>query len=144
MNCAEAEAQEQAMSLEDRSAGRGPDVGAPYRTAPPDPPRRRTIVTLAARLRGRAALGVIVALVLGWTAWIGWIEQRTTAAIASLPTAERRASYQLAVDELRGVCVREPRLIDHCREQAEFVIKFPECDDDCRGLVHRYFSEARR
>jgi hypothetical protein len=33
-----------------------------------------------------------------------------------------------------------PRLDDRCRDEATFLLKFPQCDDDCRGLAMPYLG----
>jgi hypothetical protein len=41
---------------------------------------------------------------------------------------------------LGTVC--EPRLADHCRRQAEFVVRFPQCDAQCGELARRFLPIA--
>ena len=35
-------------------------------------------------------------------------------------------------------------LIDYCREQAEFIKQFPECDSECHSLVVRFTPAPAR
>jgi hypothetical protein len=57
-----------------------------------------------------------------------------TKAIGTLSATERRALYERTLQTLETTCDRTKRphgLDDFCREQAEFVVKFPECDAAC-------------
>ena len=57
--------------------------------------------------------------------------------VRSLPDPERRALYQRTLETLKTTCANAsgPTLREYCREQAEFMKNFPECDDACRALV---------
>lgn len=45
------------------------------------------------------------------------------------------ALYDRTVESLGGVCRSHPtNLEDFCRDQAELVVRFPECDAACRAL----------
>jgi hypothetical protein len=57
-----------------------------------------------------------------------------TKAIKALSEPERRALFGRTLRTLETTCdqTKRPRgLDDFCREQAEFVLKFPECDAAC-------------
>lgn len=94
------------------------------------------------RGRLRRPLGWI-ALALAATAAVGyglWKEGAEDRAIRSLPAAERRAQFLRTAEELRTVCAHPPdALVEHCRRQAEFLSRFPECDAACQRLVERFF-----
>ena len=62
-------------------------------------------------------------------------------AVRRLPEAERRALYARTLRTLEASCApteRSPGLDDYCREQAEFLLNFPECDVACRALSLKY------
>jgi hypothetical protein len=54
-----------------------------------------------------------------------------------LPEPERRALYHRTLETLKTTCTNAsgPTLREYCREQAEFMKDFSECDDSCRALV---------
>jgi hypothetical protein len=66
-------------------------------------------------------------------------------AVHRLPSPERTASLQRALVDLRTVCERPAEgLESHCREQAEFVLGFVECDAACRELaLHQLAVQPR-
>jgi hypothetical protein len=57
--------------------------------------------------------------------------------VRNMPAAERRALYQRTLGTLKGTCLSDmgPTMKDYCREQAEFIELFSECDASCRTLV---------
>src|SRR5262245_23005813 len=122
-----------------------PGAGSPYRTAGA-PVRRRPgsfgpddHVPMPLRVLAM----VVLALVL-WVTMIAWREHRLKKEILALPAAERYALFSHTMDELRSVCSVLPGLREHCRQQAELVLRFPECDDDCGALADRFLDHARR
>lgn len=81
-----------------------------------------------------AIAAAVVAVLALWRADRG--EERQ--AIEQLSGQERRALYERTLNTLRTSC--DPKTLpqgldDFCREQAEFVVQFPECDDVCRSLA---------
>jgi hypothetical protein len=75
-----------------------------------------------------------------------WSQRAEERAIRGLPEAERVELYRRTQEDLRTLCepVRAARLDDHCRSQASFIVKFPECDDTCRKLATRQLESATR
>jgi cytochrome b pre-mRNA-processing protein 3 len=68
-------------------------------------------------------------------------------AVHRLPKAERRALYERTLRTLEASCVpvaRSPGLDDFCREQAEFLLNFPECDAACRTRAVRFYPPPTR
>jgi hypothetical protein len=65
---------------------------------------------------------------------------------ATIPTEERRVLYGRILQTLREQCANNTTdaLDDYCREQAEFVSRFPECDTSCRESVQRFAPHATR
>jgi hypothetical protein len=66
--------------------------------------------------------------------------------VRSLPASERHALYLRTLEILKTTCVHAAgaTLLDHCREQAEFIKLFSECDDTCRALVVQLTPSATR
>lgn len=88
--------------------------------------------------------------ILGWmglglglgalAAYLVWEQGAVDRALRALPAEERHAQFLRTAEELRTVCADPPQpLRSHCREQAEFLVRFPECDAECRRLVERFF-----
>jgi hypothetical protein len=125
---------------------REPGSGSPYRTPPPphvgwrsatrDPDER-----WPPRLQLLALAAVAIA---AWLVTIGWREHRLNTDIEKVPAAERQILYSRTMDELRTTCRVTSALSDHCRDQAELVLRLPECDVQCRALAALFFEHARR
>jgi cytochrome b pre-mRNA-processing protein 3 len=66
--------------------------------------------------------------------------------VRHMPAAERRALYLRTNETLKSTCasVTGPTLKEYCREQADFLALFPECDDDCRARVLQLTSSPTR
>jgi hypothetical protein len=109
------------------------------------PPR----VDSSARQRSRhiaaivALLAVFVGLVLVWSA-----NQRSQRrAVEGLPQAERRELYERTLRTLQSPSCdpqRSKGLDDYCREQADFIVQFPECDAACAELANRHRQRPTR
>jgi hypothetical protein len=88
------------------------------------------------------SLVIVLALVGLWIA----NEHAKDRAIRELPDAERKALYDHTLSTLRTVCATPhwpDGLRSYCRDQAELVVRFPECDAECRALADRYQYPAR-
>lgn len=85
-------------------------------------------------------------LLLGAIALTGlWLRARRKQAIAELPLPQRRALYQRTLETLRTTCRQEGDvLLEHCREQAAFILQFPECDEACHALADRFAPRPSR
>jgi hypothetical protein len=66
--------------------------------------------------------------------------------VRNMPGSERRALYQRTVETLKSTCatVTGPTLKEYCRDQAEFLALFPECEDSCRARVLQLTSSPSR
>lgn len=66
--------------------------------------------------------------------------------VRNMPASERRALYLRTIETLKSTCasVTGPTLKEFCREQAEFLGLFPECDGDCRARVLQLTASPSR
>jgi hypothetical protein len=77
--------------------------------------------------------------------WFGqWqSEQR---AFVDMPTEERQGLYERTLENLRTVCQaahgEEQR--SFCRDQADLVMRLPECDAACLGLAQQHLAPPTR
>jgi cytochrome b pre-mRNA-processing protein 3 len=73
-------------------------------------------------------------------------QKRLDRELSYLPEAERKALYVRTLETLRTVCSQAPgpNLAGYCREQADFVERFPECDGECHAFAARFASQPSR
>lgn len=93
-------------------------------------------------LRGATVLLVMASFGLLWY-WQGAAEAR---ALESMSQVERRALYLRTRQNIQEVCGEHlmAGMAEFCREQAEFVVRFPECDTSCRSVAERISLRATR
>ncbi len=90
------------------------------------------------RLRGGWTAVALALAILLLVALHLWNEAAPSRAIARMDPAARRAEFTRLSEELRSVCSPpDAALADHCRHQALFLARFPECDAECERLVRR-------
>lgn len=68
-------------------------------------------------------------------------------AIRSLSDEERGALYRRTLETLQTVCaepVGRDGLSRRCRDEADFIVKFPECDEACKAIADRHRERAVR
>lgn len=90
---------------------------------------------------GRPHVGIaLLALILAIGAVMVARQTQIDREIRHLPDSQRTALYQRTLETLRSPCSHAggDALSDFCREQAEFIQRFPECDDACRELAALY------
>lgn len=86
------------------------------------------------------ALAILVAL------WV-WYQSAETRAVLGLSASERREIYAKELGNLQALCGEAPRrdaLERRCGEQAELIMKFPECGDDCQRLAKIHLPKPSR
>jgi len=88
----------------------------------------------------RGTLGgllVLVFLFATWLAYLAWSRGEKRAAVEQLAPAERRIAFQSSLESFKRLCVerRDPALEAYCRDQAEVIEVFPECDAACREIL---------
>lgn len=66
--------------------------------------------------------------------------------VRGMPGVERRALYQRTLETLKRTCATPPgpTVQEYCRNQAEFIGLFDECDEACRALVVQLTSSPTR
>jgi hypothetical protein len=67
-------------------------------------------------------------------------------AVMELPLTERRALYERTLQTLRASCDAkrgDDGLSDYCRQQADFILLFPECDAVCVAGAERFHRPTR-
>jgi hypothetical protein len=65
-------------------------------------------------------------------------------AIREMPAGERQALFARTVQNLRSVCsAPEDAMRDFCREQAQLVLQFQECDTSCQKLADLQLSRVQ-
>jgi hypothetical protein len=74
----------------------------------------------------------------------GPLQERET--IRSMPEPERRAAFDKEMAAFKALCIEGPgsQLDARCRERAEFLEQFPECDQSCRALTGRFVPQGAR
>jgi hypothetical protein len=102
-------------------------------------------MTLARNVFAITAMAIAVA---GFVAivWFRGSDQEQTA-IRRLPDSDRRALYERTMRTLQSTCVAPERtrgLDDFCRGQAEFILKFSECDAPCVSLAGKFRPNPTR
>jgi hypothetical protein len=87
------------------------------------------------------ALAALLALILLW-AW----PSKERGAVLDMPASERAALLDRTIENLKTVCAGPGglRLSDFCREQAELILKLPECDAACVALAKQHLAQPSR
>lgn len=78
--------------------------------------------------------------------WI-WSPAPQTRAIRDLPASDRHVLYERTLATLRSPCNPDKGadgLLEYCRQQAEFIVQFPECDAACATLAKRFLVTPAR
>jgi len=90
-----------------------------------------------------ATVALVVVLSAGL---IAWHHRRAQVELQSMPTVERAALYERTLSTLRTTCPRADgaQLRDYCQQQALFVSRFPECDNQCQATCKAFLPRATR
>jgi hypothetical protein len=103
----------------------------------PPPSKRKTIALVAIGVIGASTVTIL---------WL-WNPDAERKAIQRLPQAERRVLYERTLRTLETTCRlegRESGLEDFCQRQAEFILRFPECDAACSSVAESHRSVPSR
>jgi len=94
------------------------------------------------------ALYGLGALFIGLLALWLWSRSAEMRAVRELPASDRRALYERTLQTLQSApCNSRPRadeLREFCRQQAEFIVQFQECDQTCSLAAKRYLINPAR
>jgi hypothetical protein len=111
----------------------------PYREPAAVPRRNRPASAVASSPAAHILLGALLAVGL-WMGLIARDEFRLRHALAALPLTEQQQMYRRTYEELATVCSTQPRgLEDHCRAEAELILRLPQCDEECQTFARRFF-----
>jgi cytochrome b pre-mRNA-processing protein 3 len=106
---------------------------------------RQRAMPLPPRLRGLLVLLAAITALLVMLAWSWWHYASERDAIAQLSDTERKAFYERTLQTLQTTCSSSSTgLAGYCAEQAELIVKFPECNDECRKLAQAYGPRPTR
>ncbi len=120
-----------------------PHEGSPYRE--PGAPLAAQPPPEAAAVRWTTLLLFALAGIVLWIVNVAWHEHRLTAAVAAMPVDVQQETFAHIHDELLHVCaVERSRLDDRCREQATFILKFPQCDAACQTMAMPFLTNGSR
>ena len=77
--------------------------------------------------------------------WFGLACQSGDWSGSAIRDADRHGLFERTLENLK-LCQDNPRssLGDFCRQQAEFILTFPECDEGCRELSRRFVTRPTR
>lgn len=81
------------------------------------------------------------------TAFIAGERSSALSEIRRLPGPDRARIFGRAFEDLRATCSgtrAAGALLQHCREQARFVMLFPECDGGCHRFTVGLLPHAAR
>lgn len=95
------------------------------------------------RVRQGVTLGIVLLVLAGVWAYLQGGENR---AINAMSPAQREALFQETRDSFDLMCLGDagPRLLRRCQKQAEFIQRFPECDEACRQELAPVLRNAVR
>ncbi|WP_164011046.1 hypothetical protein [Pyxidicoccus trucidator] len=99
------------------------------------------------RLRQALLLGGVL-LVLG-VVWL-YVQGGENRALNALAPVQRAALFQETRDDIRRICLTDAgvksggRLEKRCRQQADFLTRFSECDEACRREIAPFVQDTGR
>jgi hypothetical protein len=80
---------------------------------------------------------ILAALVLLAAAAIVLLRWNASGSIAALSAEQRRTAYSVTLEELDRLCRPPvaPALLEHCTDEARFIVQLPECAERCHALA---------
>jgi hypothetical protein len=91
-----------------------------------------------------AVVGAVAVACLG--VWL-WVQGTEGGAVSAMSPAQREALFKEAWKDQRMRCPRTAESADtpeRCRQRAEFLLRFPQCDETCRAeLAHSLQGAAK-
>ncbi|MBL8680319.1 MAG: hypothetical protein JNK05_14175 [Myxococcales bacterium] len=102
--------------------------------------------TRGERTSARSLVWGALACCLVWASVEVATEIRDRRAIALVDPCERQQSLRGALTALRTICdsPASASVSAHCRSQAEFALRMPECDERCRRTAERFVPQPTR
>lgn len=99
------------------------------------------------RVRRALVLGVVLlVLALVW----GYVQGGENRALNAMSPVQRAALFQETRDSIRLMCLTDAgvrsggKLERRCQQQADFLTRFPECDEACRREIAPFVRSAVR
>src|SRR5512142_1266854 len=94
----------------------------------------------------RVATTLVGVLALALAAATFWNHMQSRRELLRMPRQERRELYQHVLRTMSSVCVRAEgeSLAEYCREQAQYVALFPDCDESCRQLGRQFLARPTK
>ncbi|RKG96673.1 hypothetical protein [Corallococcus carmarthensis] len=89
-------------------------------------------------------------LALVFVAMVGvfiWLQGGENRALSAMSPSQREALFSETRDEFRLLCLVDggaSRWPKKCARQADFLVRFPECDDACRREVEPFLPRPSR
>jgi hypothetical protein len=106
-----------------------------------------SVQTDAPRIRSKLAFYTLFATAIAFSAKgnIAY-QKRIDVELNALPSAERKALYVRTTDTLRSTCSLPvgSLISDYCREQAQFLSRFSECNDTCQQTCRQFFPKPTK
>ena len=123
---------------------------ARLRRLSPVPPRPEAPRKPDERPRQLARAGVTLLAIAGAMLIVGLAigEWPTRTSLDRVPVSIRRVEYARSLEDAEQACTtfeaRQGPLRQHCIDQAQFLLLFPECDAHCRGVAEDILPRVRR
>ncbi len=96
----------------------------------------------------RSVLALALGLVALTGAFVAGRQHSRLEEVRSLPPVERASIFARALNDQKTTCAAvdaaDQVLRDHCRDQATFLVMFPECDAACESLAATALPHAHR
>lgn len=96
-------------------------------------------------LRRGTWIGVVLLLLVGVFFWLQGGENR---ALNALAPSQRQALFQETHDEFQELCLLTDggttRFPKRCAQHADFLVRFPECDDACKQELQPFLKRPTR
>lgn len=96
----------------------------------------------------RSFLALVVGLLALTAAYVAGRQHSRLQEVRSLAPDERASIFARALDDVKTTCAAvdaaDEVLREHCRDQAAFLVMFPECDAACESLAAAALPHAHR
>ena len=96
----------------------------------------------------RFSLALAIGLVALTGAYVAGRQHSRLQEVRSLAPDARASMFARALDDVKTTCAAvdatDEVLRDHCRDQAAFLVMFPECDAACESLAAAALPHAHR